>query len=280
MAPHNFGARELIELREDTRTRIEVFNSDLIASLSAHGVQEECLVCVVGMPRSGTTLVEQLLSTQNGICTLGERPEFYWITQGMQHWVRSRERYPLCCRRLSPEIVRRVSETVRTQLQSGVSQSTRVVTKLPIDLWNLGLIKVLFPRVRIIHCHRHPIDTCLSCYMQNFATIPFANTLVNLAEVYWSYRQIVRHWRALFGPSEMLDVSYEQVVADPETVVRNICNFCGITLNGDWIRFHTRVRRVDTASMWQVRRPIYRTSVGKWMNYRPFLGPLLDLEER
>ena len=155
----------------------------------------------------------------------------------------------------------------------------RVVTKSPGDCWQVGLIKILFPKARFVYCNRHPIDSCLSCYMQCFTRILFSTDLPTLAEVYRLYRRVMDHWRSVLPPGSIFDCAYEAMVADPDPRVRGLHEHCGLPFNESWAQFHDHARRVDTASQWQVRRPIYQTSVQRWKNYARFLGPLLDLVE-
>ena len=259
--------------------RISVFNPQRIGELSEHGCHDDFLICVVGMPRSGTTLVEQILSSHPDVAGLGERLEFQRVTRGLRWRLGSRLPYPECCARLTPRHVRELSDSVRDELLATAGRSARVVTKLPEDFWDLGLIRILFPRARFVHCRRHPIDTCLSCYMQDFAGLAYATDLAVLAEVYRLYRRIMRHWQEALPPGSIFECSYERMVSDPEPLVRSLHEFCGLPYNEDWSRFSSHARRVDTASKWQVRRPIYRSSVERWRNYAALLGPLLELEE-
>jgi hypothetical protein len=172
-----------------------------------------------------------------------------------------------------------LSESVARRLREGAGPCVRIVTKRPEDFWNLGLIGILFPKARIIHCRRHPIDTCLSCYMQNFWLVPYATKLEELAEVYRLYRRITDHWWSVLSPERVCEVSYEDLVERPEDIVRRLCGFCGVPFEAKCLHFDQNPRRVYTASRWQVRRPLYGTSVGRWKAYREMLGPLLTLEK-
>lgn len=266
-------------LRQDADAYIQVFTKDRIADLSRHGRQERFLVCVVGMPRSGTTLVEQILSGRPGVAGLGERQDIDRFARGLPCRLRTRRLYPHCCTALTSSRVREYSQELATCFRVATGGHSHVVTKLPEDYWHLGIIAVLFPNARIVHCRRHPIDTCLSCYMQDFANIVYSTNLYDLAEVYRVYRRLMQHWHDVLPPSSILDVSYERLVADPDAAVSELCAFCGIMYDSGWRDCRNIARRVDTASRWQVRRPIYRTSAEKWRNYAPFLGPLLEFDE-
>lgn len=266
-------------LKEQLEATIKVFNAEFIAAMSKHGCQDDFLLCVVGFPRSGTTLTEQILSSHPGVIGLGERVDFHRAARGMQTRLESRHPYPRCCSAMKPEHIRKLANTVRAQLCANADLGARVVTKCPGDCWEVGLIKILFPRARFVYCRRNPIDNCLSCYMQCFAGVLFSTDLSTLAEVYRLYRQVMGHWLKVLPRDSIFDCPYEAMVTDPEPLVRGLHEHCGIPFNENWPRFHDHARRVDTASLWQIRRPIYQTSVNRWKNYARFLGPLLHLEE-
>jgi tetratricopeptide (TPR) repeat protein len=270
---------DFIDLRKSVDGRIEIFGREFVANLSQHGSSDESQIAIVGMPRSGTTLVEQILSSHSAITGLGERTDIHRLT-GLLRWtIGTRKLYPWCARKLSPTLVRALAEQIANARHADAGRCTRTVTKLPEDFWELGLLAILFPNVRIIHCRRHPIDTCLSCFMQEFNGIPYATSLTLLSEVYNLYSRIMEHWRSVLQPSSIMDLSYEALVERPEHLVRQMCAFCGVPFEDNCLNFKDNPRRVTTASQWQVRRPLYRTSVQRWEQYREFLGPLLSLND-
>lgn len=259
--------------------RIEIFDSAFISKLMDRDSQDESLIFVVGMPRSGTTLVEQILGSHSAIRALGEREDLFRLTRALRWELKSRKEYPSCAEKLSRPLVHKLAESLRERRRQDAGPCERIVTKLPEDFWDLGLIAILFPKARIVHCRRHPIDTCLSCYMQNFEAIGWATSLDWLVEVYRLYRRIMEHWRSVLPSPGMFEIEYEDLVARPEEVVRQLCDFVALPFEEGCLRFYERAQRVDTASRWQVRNPIYDTSVGRWKRYREFLGPLLELDE-
>jgi Sulfotransferase family len=274
------GRFDVESLRKDVDARIKVLGPERIAEMSRHGCQDDFLICIVGMPRSGTTLIEQILSSHPEVVGLGERMDFYRVAEGLRAKLKSRHAYPKCCAELPPERVSGIARSLRDELRKTAGPCARVVTKLPGDCFELGLIKILFPRARFIHCQRHPIDTCLSCYMQNFRHILYSTDLATLAAVYRLYQRTMFHWQRALPSGSLFECSYEQTVTDPEPVIRGLYEHCGICFNDDWSRFPERARRVVTASRWQVRRPLYQSSVQRWKNYARFLGPLLEFAER
>jgi tetratricopeptide (TPR) repeat protein len=227
-------------------------------------------VFIVGMLRSGTTLTEQILASHSAVFGAGELP--FWSnaftelgTAGRSTLLRDAD-----LNRLTAEYL---------QVLGVVSPGAlRVVDKMPTNFAFLGLIHALFPRARIIHLQRHPLDTCLSIYFQNFdAAITYANDLGDLAHYFQEYRRLMRHWRALLPAEVMLEVPYEELVADQEYWSRRMIEFIGLPWDAACLEFHRVRRTVLTASKWQVRQKVSNTAVGRWRNYADHLGPLRDL---
>jgi tetratricopeptide (TPR) repeat protein len=270
------GRFNVEDLRTTVDGRVEIFSSKMIADLSRYGCEDDGPVFVVGMPRSGTSLVEQILSSHSAVRALGEREDVWRLTQTMRTHLRSRKKYPWCASELSPSSVRSLSSSLAQGLRKHVRQESRFVTKLPEDFWDLGLIAILLPKAHIVHCRRHPIDTCLSCYMQSFEGLKYAVNLENLAAVYQLYERMMEHWRTVL-PTQIFEVQYEKLVHDAAQVVPELCTFCGLTFEQKCLQFHQNQRNIDTASRWQVRKPLYGTSVGRWKQYQQFLGPLMVL---
>lgn len=156
--------------------------------------------------------------------------------------------------------------------------SLRVTDKLPLNLMWIGLIHLVFPRARIIHCRRHPVDTCLSLYFTQFLQrTDFAHDRGDLVFRYREYERLMRHWRDTLPAERFLEVDYAAVVADPEASARRLIEFCGLDWDDACLRPEDNQRVVKTASMWQARQPVYRTSVERWRNYEPWLGELRSL---
>jgi tetratricopeptide (TPR) repeat protein len=234
--------------------------------------ESERPVFVVGMPRSGTSLVAQILGSHPSAHAAGELE--FWATAVGKHEKVIRAGVP--------------DESLRRKLASGYLQvltaqshsALRIIDKAPLNSDYLGLIHCIFPRARIIYLRRNPIDTCLSCYFQQLPpTLSYATDLSDLAHYYREHRRLMAHWRQALPPEMLLEVPYEQLVADQEKWTRRILEFIGLPWNDRCLDFHLTQSTVLTASYWQVRQTIYQNSVGRWHNYRKFIGPLLDLSD-
>jgi hypothetical protein len=153
--------------------------------------------------------------------------------------------------------------------------ASRVVDKMPANFWYAGLLHAALPQARIIHMQRHPFDTCLSIYFQNFFNIgAYAHDLADLAHFYGEYLRVMDHWRRVLPPTRLLEVPYEALVEDPERWARRMLDFVGLPWDPRCLEFHRTDRVVITASKWQVRQKISRGSVGRWRNYETHIGPL------
>jgi len=156
----------------------------------------------------------------------------------------------------------------------------RVVDKMPANFLYAGLIHTALPRARIIHVQRHPMDTCLSIYFQNFFTMgPHANDLEHLAHYYREYLRITDHWREVLPGTVLLEVPYEALIADAENWTRKMLEFIGLPWDPKCLEFHQTERVVITASRWQVRQKLHSASVGRWRNYEKYLAPLRRLAQ-
>jgi tetratricopeptide (TPR) repeat protein len=244
------------------------------------GRNTERPVFIVGMLRSGTSLVEQILATHPQVHGAGELFEITRLAIGLPARLGSEEErpgqegYPACLKRLDAPTALALADEYVQHLNRLGGAAARVTDKMPTNFEHLGLIAALFPRARIIHCRREPLDVCLSCYFQHFGSMYFTCDLEDLAAFYLDYERLMAHWRAVL-PLPLLEVAYEDLVSDPETVSRRILAFCGLPWDERCLAFHQTLRRVRTMSMAQVRQPIYQRSVGRWRHYAAHLQPLL-----
>ena len=251
---------------------IRVYSSDVLARAHAHASDSRQPVLVTGMPRSGTSLVEQIIASHPDACGAGE----------LDFWGRAlhKDQAALRDEAVSEALAGKLVAGYLRELNAHSRDSRRVVDKTPVNSDYLGLIHQLFPNARVIYVRRDPIDTCLSCYFQNFSLgLNFTNELGDLADYYRQHHRLVAHWRRALPAGTMLEVPYEELVADQENWTRRILEFIGLPWDRRCLDFQRAERAVFTASYWQVRQKMYRTSVQRWRNYEKFIGPLKGLAE-
>lgn len=237
------------------------------------GLETEAPLFIVGMPRSGSSLVEQILSHHPDVQGAGELREIPRLVESLPRLVGAP--YPECVPQLQPDAVRQAAETYTGRLQHLVGRSPRITDKLLENFLHLGLIATLFPRARVIHCSRDPLDVAVSCYFQIFRGLVYTRDLCDFGAYYKEYERLMDHWRRT-RPLPMLDVVYEDLVADVEGVSRRLVDFCGLKWDDRCLRFYENPRVVRTVSKLQVRRPVYQTSIGRWRRYASHLAPLRE----
>jgi tetratricopeptide (TPR) repeat protein len=226
-------------------------------------------VFVCGMYRSGSTLIEQILSVHSDVVAGGELGLLPRLI------ARHLPAFPRDARRLGDEAAQdmadRYLEQVRARLPA-LEDGLLFTDKHPPNFLFIGLILRIFPNARIVHTRRHPLDTILSIYMQNLEPrlVPYACRLEDTAHYYIHYRRLMAHWQRLY-PGQILDVHYDQLVAAPEEVLRGLLGFLGLEWDARCLAFHRSKATVRTASYWQVRQPLYSSASGRWKRYRPHL---------
>jgi tetratricopeptide (TPR) repeat protein len=235
-----------------------IFDRGLFDRFQGQGDPSSIPVFVLGMPRSGSTLIEQILASHPQIHAAGELTIL--------------ERSPM-----DVTAFRRLGQSYLSQLPKVPDGKIRIVDKLPGNFLRIGLIRLMFPNARIVHTMRDPIDTCLSCYSKLFNTgLPFTYHLAELGRYYRAYTELMAHWRSVLPPGAMLDVSYENVVDDLEGQARRLIDYCNLPWDHSCIDFHRSGHPVRTASAVQVRQPLFRGSVHRWRHYEAGLAPLLS----
>jgi tetratricopeptide (TPR) repeat protein len=248
---------------------IERYTPEYFVRHAALGVADEAPVFVLGMPRSGTTLVEQIVSSHPLVAGGGERE--YWVRNGAAGEEGAADGP-------AEAVIQRLAADYLAELRRVAPHAARVTDKLPYNFLWIGLIHLALPNARIVHCRRHPVDTCLSIYFAHFARrANFGSDRGDLACEYRQYERLMAHWRAMLPADRFLDVDYETLVADQEAGTRRLIEFCGLEWDDACLRPEGNRRVVMTASSWQARQPVYRSSVARWRNYEPWLGELREL---
>ena len=255
---------------------IALFTPEFFAERGETGAPSERPVFIVGMPRSGTTLVEQILASHHAVFGAGELDAIEAITYRLSSAGRADAAYPDTVAGLDAAACRRLGDAYLERLATLDANAARVTDKMPANFRHLGLIALLLPGARIVHCQRDPLDVCLSCYVQNFTRgNEFSNDLGDIAVTYRAYRRLIDHWRRVL-PVPMLDVRYEELVDDQAAVSRRIVDFVDLEWDPACLEFHANRRAVQTSSALQVRRPIYRDSIERWRVYQAELQPLIE----
>jgi tetratricopeptide (TPR) repeat protein len=237
-------------------------------------------IFIVGMPRSGTSLTEQILASHPEVHGAGELDQMGTIVYNLAETLDAKKGYPQSLSLLTEEIINAATQMYLDRIAEVDRHAPRVTDKMPQNFLHLGLIALLFPEIPIIHCSRDARDTCLSCYFQNFvaAGLSFAYDLQNLGHYYKLYDQLMKHWCEVL-PIQVYESQYEDLVTDPETNVRRLLACCNLEWNDNCLNFYKNSRDTKTASYDQVRQPIYTKSVGRWRNYEKHLGPLFEALE-
>lgn len=254
------------------------FTPEAVRAAQAHGSRSEVPVFVVGLPRSGTTLTEQIIAAHPDAYGCSELLKMREISARIAAASVNRggREYPGAVFDLTPAEIKGFAQMYLDHIRGLAGEpKLRIVDKMPLNLKHLGLIAVLFPRAHVVHCQRHPVDNCLSMYFQNFGRGNFyANDLVHVARFYASSERIYQVFKQQL-PLAIMDFPYEQVVADPEERARALIRFIGLPWDDACLSFHESDRAVRTASAWQVKQPIYKRSVARWKRYGKAIDPLL-----
>ncbi|MEQ1439854.1 sulfotransferase [Fontimonas sp. SYSU GA230001] len=256
---------------------IQAFSSDAIARLSGQGSADERPVFVLGMPRSGTSLVEQIIAAHPDARGLGELREMSEIARSMPQRIGTIQRWPEALSAADRSVLQgAAADYLSALVRRARGDAERLVDKAPLNFFHVGLIALIFPRARMIWCRRDPRDVCLSIYGENFALEQgFATDLADLGHFYREYMRLMRHWCHVL-PDHMYECVYEDLVASPEHGARALIEAVGLSWNDACLRFHEQNRPVLTPSRWQVRQPMYARAVGRWKSYERWLRPLIE----
>ncbi len=255
---------------------IGALDATFFAERRDFGLDTELPVFIVGMPRSGTTLTEQICASHSQVSGAGELRTLGALASELGALDPDPSLYVQRMQRMTAAESRRIAERYLEQLRAFGGAGPRITDKMPHNFEQLGLIALLFPRARVIHCRRAPIDTCFSCFTHPFNEGHGYNTdLGTLGRYYLEYRRITDHWHRVL-PNPPLISSYEELIGNQEAQSRSLIAHLGLEWEDGVLDFHRSERLVKTPSRWQVRQPIYRSSVRGWHPYRRHLGPLLD----
>jgi hypothetical protein len=286
LAEANELSKKVIGYKPEAFTRqidltIKVFGGPLFRRTRGMGLESDLPLFVVGMPRSGTTLTETVLGSHPRVFPGGELPFVPMIVRRMPRVLKMQKPYPVCmgrfARRTAEHAARFYLKNARGLEGAKDNSFSRVVDKLPHNFQHLGLIGIILPGARIIHVRRDPRDIAVSNYFQNFKAkrggMGYAFDLEHIGRQIADYLRVMKHWRER-PEVPFMEMRYEDLVHDPESTARAMLDHAGLHFDPAVLEPHKTERAVKTASVWQVRQPIYKTSAKRWQRYESHLGPL------
>ena len=264
------------EFRQKIDDLIDQFSPEKIARLPKSKNDTQRPIFIVGMPRSGTSLTEQILASHPDVAGAGELNDINDIAASLPKLINITKEYPFCIESLTLEAIDKSAQRYLNKINE-ISQTSRYVTdKMPHNFMHVGLLSLLFPGSRIIHCMRDPRDTCLSIYFQNYAWLHrYSSDLEWLGTYHNEYNRLMQYWKNTLS-IPILEFHYEETVNDQEAMTRKLLDFCDLEWNDQCMEFHKSKRHVVTASYDQVRQKMYTQSQARWKNYEPNIQPLLN----
>ena len=263
--------------RREVDKIIAAFSENKIQASNITKASSRKHVFIVGMPRSGTSLVEQILSRHSSVFSAGELNKIPELSSHISQFIDSDKLYPDCVESMSEKERNKLSDEYMECFSEAEENVTILTDKLPHNFMYLGFIEKLFPDALIIHCKRNPLDTCLSNYFQYFSgPMGYPYKLENIGAHYLQYQRLMQHWESVLS-LPVLEVNYEDLVSDQEAVSKSMIEFCGLLWEPECLSFYESDRIARTASYAQVRKNIYSSSVDKWKNYEKQLEPLIAI---
>ena len=260
-----------------TDSLVETFNQEFIAKKQGNGVSDVSPRFVIGLPRSGSTLIEQILASHSQVEGTHELSDLPLVVRTAAQNISRRGRFPEVFKDLGVQGWSRIGNQYLERTQKYRTDANRFIDKNPNNFIYVGLLHLILPNAKIINARRHPMDSCFGSYKQLFASgQPFSYDLEELGEYYIQYQRLMDHWHAVL-PGEVLDVDYEDVVADLESQVSRLLDYCELPMEDACLNFHETERAIKTASSEQVRQPIYSSSVDLWRHYEAHLGELIEV---
>ncbi|HCR86248.1 MAG TPA: hypothetical protein DIV86_06180 [Alphaproteobacteria bacterium] len=268
--------------KEEVNNVIKLFNKPFLKEKTSEGIKgydNDTPIFIVGMPRSGTTLIEQIISSHNDVFGAGELKDFPEIVSKYTN-APTGSSYMKWLKGADDKTLASIGKSYVKKLRELDSKKPHICDKMPGNFFYVGLIHMALPKAKIIHSMRDPMDTCFSNYSRLFnETMSFAYSLEELGEYYNCYKKTMDHWKKVLPKGTILDVQYEDVVDDLEKQAKRLIKHCGLKWDNSCLDFHNNKRYVKTASVAQVREPIYKSSVARWKNFEKHLNPLKKIIE-
>ena len=268
-----------VENEEKVDVSIQAFTQQFLEDSAGHGDPEPAPIFIVGLPRSGSTLLEQILSSHSMVDGTHELADLSKVIRSNRKLTGAKLRYPKTIANIDADGFKRLGSEYIERTHRHRGDCPFFTDKNPNNFVHVGLLHLILPNAKIINARRHPLDSCFGSYKQLFAQgQPFTYDLIELGEYYLQYQRMMDHWHEAL-PGKVLDVQYEEVVTDLEGQVGRILEYCELDWEDSCLRFHETSRSVKTASSEQVRQPIYSSSINTWRHYEPHLGALIEVLE-
>jgi tetratricopeptide (TPR) repeat protein len=258
------------------RLTADAFDASLLDRFALSGDPSSVPIFVLGMPRSGSTLIEQILASHPQVHAAGELKNLDRAVGAMPDSAGRPVLFPHYMPSIDADGLRRLGKAYLASLPPLPECKTRITDKMPANFFYVGLIRLILPNARIIHTVRDPVDTCISCFSRLFASGQlYSYDLAELGRYYRWYYDLMAHWRSILPAGAMLDVSYEHLVDNLEEQARRMLDYCGLPWDDRCLSFYETNRPVATLSNVQIRQPVYRTSLARWRRYEDYIQPLL-----
>ena len=254
---------------------IEVFDKEFVESKIDMGSQSNAPIFIVGLPRSGSTLVEQILASHSKVEGTKELPDLSLLGRQLTKSKPRGVKYPHAVKEMTNEEFVEFGNDYLTTTKRYRTDKPHFIDKMPNNFAHIGFLKLILPNAKVINATRHPLDSCISSYKQLFYKgQSWSYDLFEIGEYYLEYQRIMDHWHQLF-PGEILDLQYENLIANQEEETRQLLDYCGLEWENECLKFYETKRPINTASSEQVRQPIYKGAMNAWKNYESHIGPLM-----
>jgi len=257
-----------ISTTRDLFTRIrQVFTADFLHSQHDIGNPDDTPVFIIGMPRSGSSLVERILATHTGVEAAGEISHFEAIVKRAENNLISNAQYPELLPTMNKARLSAMARIYLKEVQALFPSARHIINKNLFNFIYCGLLAMLFPNAKIIHCQRHPLDTCLSCYFTNFFYgVPFAFNQQHIADYFQEYASLMQHWQQCLGKS-IYNCYYENLISNPEKSTQQLFAYCGFDWDPSCLEFYKKPAKVLTASIWQANQPLFQHGRYRFLHY-------------
>lgn len=274
------GEPDLDRLRASVERSREVFTPDTFLRRHDSASRDPRFIFIVGMPRSGTTLTEQIIASHPQAYGCGELPDLALIVRNLPVQLQSRLAWPDTAMAITDDaLAEAINRYTEAATRHAPHDAVRLVDKAPLNFFHLGLVALMFPEARVIWCRRDPRDVAISIYGENFSLEEkLATSLAGIGHYINLQNRLMRHWQSVL-PLQILESRYESLVSSPEAEARKIIDFAGLEWDPACLDFHLSDRGVQTPSRWQVKQPMHTRSIARWRNYEAALAPLLDVLE-